>query len=201
MNGMQADSLRAVLDSVFASPAYRWVERPDPLAELRRWFGELVRWVAALRETHPLGYRLVVAGLVAVLIGILVHAAWVLVRTVRPGPESGAGMVLPMARRDRGWFAREAERLAAAGRFAEAMQADFLALVLALDAARLVRFHPAKTPREYAREPELGPGARAELGDLAGTLYGYAFAGRPCGAREYEAWRERVTPERYAAPH
>jgi hypothetical protein len=197
-----ADSLRAVLDSVFAGPDYRWVVKRQSVGVLRRWVDALQEWLLGLREGHPVGFRLFEAGLVVVLIAILVHAGWVLVRTVRSSGKDGE--VLPSVsgvRRDQGWYRREADRLAAEGRFVEAVQADFLALVLALDASRLLRFHPSKTPAEYAEEARLDGGARAEFGELVRSLYGYAFARRPCGVDEFVAWRSRAAPERYAPAH
>lgn len=198
---MPPDSLRAVLDSVFAQPAYRWVERPEPLIQVRRWLLALADWLAALRDHNPLGYRVLVLALIVVLVAILVHAGWVLVRTIRPalpGPEPAMTGAL---RRDRDWYRREAARLSAEGRYLEAMQADFLDLVLALDAARLVQYHPAKTPREYTREPSLDPGLRDELRDLVGALYRYGFARWPCGPAEYAAFHERVMQEAGATAH
>jgi hypothetical protein len=197
-----ADSLRAVLDSVFAGPDYRWVVKRQSVGVLRRWVDALQEWLLGLREGHPVGFRLFEAGLVVVLIAILVHAGWVLVRTVRSGGK--AGEVLPSVsgvRRDQAWYRREADRLAAEGRFVEAVQADFLALVLALDASRLLRFHPSKTPAEYAEEARLDGGARAEFRELVGSLYGYSFARRPCGLDEFVLWRSRAAPERYAPAH
>jgi hypothetical protein len=74
------------------------------------------------------------------------------------------------------------------------MQADFLALVLALEAADLLRFHPAKTPAEYSRESRLAPSARVEFRELVRTLYGYAFARWPCGPGDFASWRTRAEP-------
>jgi uncharacterized protein DUF4129 len=195
------DSLRAVLDSVFAGADYRWVERPRPLAFLTRWLEELQSRLLALREVHPLGFRLFLAGLTIVLVAILVHAGWVLFHTVRAGSSPGEPSRGPALRRDRAWYRREADRLAAQGRYVEAVQADFLALVLALDSFELLRFHPGKTPAEYGRESRLTPAAGEEFRDLVRTLYGYAFAGRPCGADEFASWRARSGPERYARAH
>lgn len=196
---MQQDSLRAVLDSVFAAPDYRWVEPVRPLAFLARAFEGLERWLLAYRESHPLGFRLLLLGMVLLLILILVHWGWVLFHTVRAGePAPAAHSGDPAPRRDEQWYRREADRLAAGGRFPEAMQADFLALVLALDARELVRFHPGKTPGEYGAESRLPPGVREEFRELVRTLYGYAFARWPCDRADFERWRVRAAAERYA---
>jgi len=197
---MQQDSLRAVLDSIFAAPEYRWVERPHPFAFLTQWVDALQRWLQAMHDAHPFGYRLFLAALVIVFVAILVHAGWVLVGTLRRGISPSAG--LPDSappRRDQTWYRGEADRLAAGGRYVEAMQADFLALVLALDAAGRLRFHPGKTPAEYGAESRLGPEAGAEFRALVGTLYGFAFARWPCGREDFVSWRARAAPERYAA--
>jgi hypothetical protein len=195
---MGQDSLRAILDSVFAAPDYRWVERPSSLAFVARWFEGLQRWLLAVREAHPLGFRLLLVGLGILLIVIVVHAGWILFHTVRAGGVVGVADAEPVFRRDRAWYRQEADRLAAAGRYVEAIQADFLALVLALDAFELLRFQPGKTPAEYGRESRLSPRAREEFRQLVQTLYGYAFARWPCGASEFASWRERSDPERYA---
>lgn len=197
--GAPADSLRAVLDSVFRGRDYDWVEKPHPLATLVRWMQALQRWLTELSEAHPLVFRLLLIALLLVVIAIFIHAGWVLVRTVRSGAREGGA--LPEAggmRRDQSWYRREADRLASLGRYAEAIQADFLALVLALDASRLLKFHPGKTPGEYGVEARLAAGAREEFRDLVRTLYGYAFARRPCGPDDFADWRARAAPERYA---
>lgn len=197
--GAAADSLRAVLDSVFAGSDYTWVEKPDPLATLWRWADAIRRWFFSLDETHPLGYRLVLIGLLFLVLAIFAHAGWVFLRAVRAGArDAGALPGVSAQRRDREWFVREADRLAAQGRYAEAIQADFLALVLALDAYRLLKFHPSKTPAEYGTEAQLAGSAREEFRELVRKLYGYAFAGRPCGPADFAQWRAQALPERYA---
>jgi hypothetical protein len=192
------DALRAVLDSVFAAPEYRWVERRNPLAFVARWLEGLQRWLVALRDAHPLGFRLLLAALVVVLVATLVHAGWILSHALRAEQASHAASGSPATRKDRSWYRRESDRLAAEGRYAEAMQAEFLALVLALDGLQLLRFHPGKTPAEYAHDARLGAAARAEFRDLVRSLYGYAFARWPCGPDDFAHWRSRAEPERYA---
>lgn len=196
----QADSLRAVLDSVFAAPEYRWVERPQSYALLRRWLRMAQQWLFDLRESHPDAFRWLLAGMVLLLVATFAHATWVLLRTIRPGgPRASGPPAEPVIRRDQAWHRKEADRLAAEGQYARAMQHDFLSLVLALDAAALVRFHPSKTPGEYAREARLAPSLRPEFRALVNMLYAYLFARRPCGPGEFAEWRALAAPERYAA--
>ena len=194
-----ADSLRAVLDTVFAGKDYRWQEQPDPVSAFARWMQALQRWLFELRDGHPLAFRWFLIGLLVLVLAIFAHAVWVFVRTLRSGARIDEGMPLGASqRRDRHWYRREADRLAAQGRYPEAIQADFLALVLALDELRLLKFHPSKTPAEYGMEARLAGAAGEEFRELVRRLYGYAFARRPCGPAEFEAWRARADPERYA---
>jgi hypothetical protein len=194
----QADSLRAVLDSVFAAPAYRWEEHPNPLAFVGRWLTAAREWLEALRIAHPLMFRAVVAGLLVLALATLLHAAWVFAATLRASRQAMAAPPPSGEHRNRAWHQREAERLAGMGRYPEAVQQEFLALVLALDARALLRFHPSKTPAEYGREARLPPETRGEFLELVRGVYGFAFARLPCGPAEWDQWRARAAPERYA---
>jgi hypothetical protein len=197
--GVEAERVRAVIDSVFAGPQYRWETPLDPFAPLRRAWIWLVTWFQGLRAESPATYWALIVLLALVLLAILGHAAWVTWRTVRSDAAAELrGITARTEVRNAAWYAREAERLAAAGHFAEAIQADFLRLVLQLDARQLVRFHPSRTPNEYAREATLSPDARRELGELVRRLYAYVFARVPCGAEELRDWKARAAPERYA---
>jgi hypothetical protein len=198
-----SDSLQATLDSVFADPAYRWVDRPQPLAFLGRWWDALIRWLTGLQAVHPEIFLTLMSALVVLLVAIFVHAVWVMVMTMRAAraPAEGPGGAVPAAVRGATWYRAEADRLALAGRYAEAMQSDFLALVLELDARQVVRYHPSKTPNEYSYDTGLSPAVRGSFRDLVRLLYGYAFARQPCGAAEFAAWRTQAVAERYAAAH
>ena len=197
------DTLRDVLDSVFADPAYRWVERPHPLAFLARWWDAARRWLVGLEQSQPTLYWLVVWLLIALLAAIVVHAFWVMARTLRAAtaPEGGGTGATTPEVRGAASYRREAQRLAREGRFPEAMQADFLGLVLELDQRRVLRFHPSKTPGEYSGEVKLGEPARSAFRDLVRSLYRYAFAREPCGPEDFAAWLERSGGDRYAAAH
>ena len=197
------DSLRATLDSVFADPAYRWVERPHPLAFLQRWWQALIAWLDGLQSLHPDFFFMLMAGVIVVLVAIVVHAGWIMVRTMRAARAPGEGTQAPDRGTVRGaaWYRSQADRLALEGRYAEAVQADFLALVLELDGRKVLRYHPSKTPSEYSYEAGLAPEARNAFRELVQLLYGYAFARRPCGPSDFAAWRLQAGAERFAIAH
>ena len=200
---VRADSLRSVLDSVFAAPAYRWETPEDPFGPVRRAWLAVGGYLDRLREQNPSAARALTWVLVAVLVMILLHAAWVAVQTVRAGSRRALrdAMGPVSVPRDAAWFASEAQRLASEGRYADAMQADFLRLVLELDARRVTHFHPSKTPNEYVRDAALSDARRVELRELVRSLYAYAFARVPCGAADFDSWRQRTEVDRYAPSH
>ena len=184
------ETLRAVLDSVFAGPAYRWVERPDPLRLLREWFGRLSEWLAALREGSPLWYRAFIVLVVVVLLAILAHAAWIFWLTVRGATrtEDAARATDAPVPRDPRALQDEADRAAREGRYAAALRLGFLALALELDAGGSVNFAPGKTPADYAREARLAADDRGRLGELVRALYRHVYGAVPCSPDDCARW-------------
>lgn len=199
----RADSLRATLDTVFSNPAYRWETREDRFGALRRLWGATGEALDRLRAQNPDAVRLLTWLLVAILVLVLTHAAWVAWRTIRGGSRRAPAVAesAVIVTRDAAWYAQEAARLAAAGQFAAAMQADFLRLVLELDARRVLQFHPSRTPSEYARDPALSDGGRAALRALVRAMYAHAFARVPLDRAMYDAWRALAVVDRYAPAH
>jgi hypothetical protein len=178
----EQDSLRSVLDSVFAAPSYQWHEPRDFWAPIRRLWFDLIDWLEQLQGSSPGAFFVLRWSLIVVLVAIVVHGVWVVWQMVRGATATAhAPQPLPPPRAAP-WYREEADRLALAGRYREAIQADFTALILSLDAQRVLRFHPSKTPGEYVAE-------RRELGSLVRALYAYLFARMPCGPEEFEAWR------------
>ena len=200
-HSIPGDSLRVVLDSVFAGSAYDWREQIDPLRWLLYGWNALTDWLSALRAGNPVLYQWFVFALVAVLVLIVVHAAWTLARTFRTGrlgrdlPER-APAVEP---RDAAWYARRADRYAREGRFPEAIQAAWHGLLLELDTRGLVRYRPAKTAGEYAEERTLTQADRERLSGLVVDLYRFVFGREPCTEREYHAWRSLAGGDWHAA--
>lgn len=184
------DTLRTVLDSVFAGPAYRWVERPDPLRLLREWFGRFNEWLAALREGSPLWYRALIVLLVVVLLAILAHAMWVFWLTLRGATRTDltARAADAPVQRDPRALRNEADRAARDGRYADALRLGFLALALELESAGSVSYTPGKTPADYAREARLAPADRGRLGELVRVLYRHVYGAVPCSRDECSRW-------------
>jgi hypothetical protein len=195
------DSLRAVLDTVLSAPAYQWTETEPRLSWLARWWRTLVDWLGRFRESNPTAADILFWSLAAVLVIIFVHGGWIMYRTIRGATEAeGRGVSAgALAIRDERWFQRLADQLAGEGRFAEAMQAAFTALALRLEARGVLRFHPSKTPREYAREARLADSAKTTLQASVSELYAHAYAGRPCSRDQYRAWLMGLDQEWHAA--
>lgn len=185
-------SLRSVLDTVFAAPVYRWADEPGPLRVLREWWRSLGEWLSGLRDGNPTVFRVLIIFLLAALLLLFLHAAWVVWKTVRgaAGPGADAEAVEGRENRDAEWYYREADRAAAAGRIVEALQLAFVGVALTLDSQGLLRYHASKTPAECSREANLAGADRERLRELVRSLYAYVFGGRPCAADDYRRWRE-----------
>ncbi len=189
-----------MLDRVFADPAYRWAEEPTPLRLLREWWHRLGDWLAGLRADNPLVFRVLVLALLAALLLVLAHAAWVVWRTARAARL--ADHAPPGERRevrDAAWYQRAADRAAGEGRLLEALQLAFVALALGLHEQGVVEFHASKTPAEYAREARLAEGDRERLRALVRALYAHVFGGRPLSPDDYRRWRDAGAPPWHAA--
>ncbi|HET8834769.1 MAG TPA: DUF4129 domain-containing protein [Gemmatimonadales bacterium] len=198
-----AAALRAVLDRVFAAPAYRWAEEPPVLRLLREWWHRLTDWLEGLRLGNPFAFRLFVFALLIVLALVLAHGLWTVWRTVRgaTSPEQADLGTVVREPRDAAWYYREADRAASQGRRAEALQLAFIGLALTLDGQGLLRYHSSKTPAEYVREARLAGPDRERLRALVGALYVHTFGARPLEADEYRRWRADIAQPWHAPAH
>ncbi len=198
-----AERYRAVLDSVFARDPYQWTPPPPLLELLSDWWGRLIAWLEAVRTDNPLLFRIFLVAILAVWVGIFVHAAWLVWLTVRGAARSERAPLPAVAgeRRDADWYSRAADRAAEEGRLAEALQLAFVAIALTLEAGGLLKYQPSKTPAECAREARLGPADRDRLRGLVRTLYASAFGGRALGLQDYRKWRELGAGPWHAPAH
>lgn len=201
--GGDAERYRATLDSVFATDPYQWSPPPPLLHLLKNWWGLLVDWLQGLRTDNPLLFRVFLVAILAVWVAIFVHAAWLVWLTVRGAARSERASIAAAEgeRRDADWYSRAADRAAAEGRFADALQLAFVAIALTLDGGGLLKYQPSKTPAECAREARLSAADRDRLRGLVRTLYAGAFGGRSLGLDDYRRWRELGAGPWHAPSH
>jgi Domain of unknown function (DUF4129) len=198
-----AERYRAVLDSVFATEPYQWTPPPPLRRLLSDWWRWLILWLDGLRTDNPLLFRILLAVVLLIWVGIFAHAAWLVWRTVSGATRSEEAQT-PGAqgeRRDADWYSREADRAAGEGRLTDALQLAFVALALTLEAGGLLKYHPSKTPAECAREARLSGTDRDRLRALVRTLYASAFGGRTVGLEDYRRWRELGAGPWHAPAH
>ncbi len=200
---MQQERLRSIADSILSADVYRWQDVSDPWAPVKRVWGLAVSSIERLREQNPAAYRILFWSLVVVLLVIVAHTIWVAMQTMYGGAARTLDGVTPARTtvRDAMWYRREADRLAAAGKYAEAIQLDFVRLMLDFDARKLTAFHPSKTPGEYVREARIQPAQRGALRGLVNVMYAHVYAGVRADAQSWALWRERASTEHYAVAH
>jgi hypothetical protein len=187
VQGIPADSVRRAVGEVLARPEYHWVAPRHPLQWLANTLHAFQVWLNRMNDSHPLVFHLVQWGSIVVLVSILVHfgyIAWRIYRaTVHP---AGAAAAVPGLRlEDARAHYQRADALAREGRYSEALAHRFTAVILDLERARALRFHPSKTPAEYAGEAALDETGRATLTGLVARLYRHLFGAVPCDAQGY----------------
>jgi len=179
-----------VIGQVFARTEFQWTEQRRMVSWLARQWQNLIDWMNRLAAQHPIGFDIGLALVVVALVALLVHIGYVMWRIVRPGartgetrPAVGAPVIADAAA-----HLAFAEKLARAGRYAEALGHRFLALVLELERRKALRFHSSKTPAEYVGEARLTDRGRASLAGLVAQLYRHLFGAVPCDAGGYETF-------------
>jgi hypothetical protein len=196
------DSVRAVLGRVFSDRAYTWTDRRNPLAFLGEW----VRWLAArltdLAMHHPGAFYALLCALVVVLAAIMVHAGWIIWRSVHARQhEEGRVPARGGRARDAAWYMAEFRRFAEAGRYAEALAYRFMALVSDLNARAALAVDASRTPAEQAHAVRLDPAGRVKMERLVDELYRRVFGGAPCTVDDLGAFDGLAAEVRqHAAP-
>jgi hypothetical protein len=175
------------LEDVFARPEYTWRIQRGPLDWLRDLWYRLLDWIGGVQTAHPAGFKVLLVVLIVALLGLLVHIAYVVWRITHPtaGTPRTVAAAPGLRLEDAHAHRHRAHELARAGRFAEAVAHEFVALLLDLERRKAVSFHPSKTPAEYVGEARLDAPGRESLADLVGRLYRHLFGALPCDERAY----------------
>ena len=185
------------------------------LGEWLRWalrpVGRLFRWIGQWLPDWPFA-RLLLWTVIALLAGAVL---WMAVDRIRHGvwrlprwPRRRAAVVPvddePWLEPEpvRAWL-READALAALGRFAEAAHLLLLRSVEDLANRRPTLVKPALTARELAALAAFPPGVRARFAAIAALVERSLFGGRPVNADDWQAARasyaEFATPGAWRA--
>lgn len=190
------DEVRTALDEILARPGYnsplaKLAERLEQAAaRLLRALRNMLRGIDDLFVAAPVVYWLIVAALVGVLVLLLAHIGWTVKRAVTMGraPTDGDAAA-PAERETPASVRRQAETLAAAGRFLDAMRLLFRALALRIGQRDTGIVFPSLTNREFAavfrRDPTVFQRLRAFVDVLDDRWYGE----HPCNAEDYELCR------------
>jgi hypothetical protein len=185
------DSIRAVLDSVLAQPAYQWYQPRSPFAFVRDLWLALREWIGRLEQERPVAFMVLLTTATILLIAILTHFGYLIWRAWRSKPvEPGVGLASARPVRDEAYHLAQFRRLLDSGHYAEAMAERFTALVLALGRRAAVKPDHSKTPAEYVVEARLDPAGRSALAMLVDDLYRRLFGGEPStleDARRFDA--------------
>jgi uncharacterized protein DUF4129 len=173
--------VRRAVREVFARQEYDWVQTGQRAHWLRDLWLHFRNWLDGFSARHPVGATVLFWVALIALIALLLHIGltiWRIYRTTVQRPGVAGPLAAPVLLDGRGHLER-AEALARAGRYTEALGHRFLALLLELDRADALRFHPSKTPAEYIREARLGASGRATLAELVTRLYHHVFGAEP----------------------
>jgi hypothetical protein len=183
---------RRSLDSILARPEYQgtseisaqdrfweWVDnRINDLFEKLIGIGARAPWIGYVLEA------LLVGGLATALI-------WALLRLerryrMRLTPEVERASIAPSAREWQLWF-RDAQAMAAQGRWREAIHFLYWASISRLESMRLWPADSARTPREYLRLLAGTDPRRTNLTALTRSFERTWYGGRDAGSADFQA--------------
>jgi hypothetical protein len=150
-----------------------------------RWAEQLARWLKPLAPFVPYIFWGVVAAFVFTLAFLIAREV---IRQRRQGSGVGAklleGGLAPSSARVRALLA-EADRMAAEGRFGEAVRVLLFRTLDDLEDRRPGLVGPAQTAREIAALEAIPAPAREPLSRIAAAVERFLFAGRPLDAEAF----------------
>lgn len=209
-----ADGLAAAHDALKADPSIQFNLASDPpppeppkwLRESLEWLsdafgpvGRFFRWIGSFMPDAPYARILLWTVLVLAALGLATlvyqrfrHGEWRLPRrrrSVGVDVEEEDESWAPEAAPARAWL-READALAAQGRYAEAVHHLLFRSIEDIGRRRPRLIRPALTSRELAAAQALPPPARSLFARIAGLVEHSLFGGRPVEAGD---WTEART--------
>ncbi len=222
-----ADRVAAAHAALRADPSIQFTLVPSPkppeppewlkalgrfLSDLFRPIGRFLRWLTSLMPDAPYA-RILLWGLIAVIALALI---WMIVERLRSGEwrlpkrrrtSEAAAMAdddhwAPDAAPARAWLAA-ADRLAAEGRFAEAIHYLLFHSIDDIARRRPALRRPSLTSRELASASLLPSAVRPLFASIAVLVERSLFGGRPVGLEDWEvaraAYADLALPQRWRA--
>ena len=167
--------------------------QPRP-PEWLRWLGDALKAIAPFLEyAFWGGLALALAVILFLIVREVIRVRW----SERKGAAVLRGMERPERARTEALLA-DADRLAAEGRFAEAVHLLLRRTLGDLGEREPAFVRPALTSREIAAIEAMPAKARRSFAEIAGAVERAIFAGRPVDADEFAACRRAY--EAFAAP-
>jgi uncharacterized protein DUF4129 len=187
-----ADPVAAAHQSLLREPGLQFeFEALPPPPQLPEWFRALLRFLGGLQPVFEVLFWVAIAALVAAILYFVVReVSRHYRRDVPKAPDADdriADWRPPVARAQA--LLSDADRLAAEGRFAEAVHLLLFRSIEDLDAKRPHAVKPALTSRDILDLTGLPAMARKALSRLVATVEWSFFGGRPVEAQDFAACR------------
>jgi len=145
-----AEAIRGLAAEILQRPEYAAARDPEELLKYLRWLLEFLDGLNELRFSAP-GLYWLILGVLLLVLGLLVaHISWAISRAMRDSAELGKGFEAPPPAD----FQRDAQGLAADGRYLEAAHRLLLATLQHSARAGLIELRPEDTNRSVRRRFE-----------------------------------------------
>lgn len=191
---MSDAAVRDLANRILARPEYAGAVGMNSKAQnwLARTLDRILHWIASLeilRGTSPMLYWVIVIAIATVCVGLIAHVSWTIWRAMTaPEPATVQGSIGV----DAPDLAREAESLAAAGRYLEAGHRLMLASFRALAERSLIELRPDRSNRWIRGALRASPLATNLAGEIDALVEGTEhrwFGDRAEDPDIYARWR------------
>jgi hypothetical protein len=192
---LDPETIRQTAEQVLRRPDYRLDPQPDSgltvlglLLRLFRWILTPFQWLLDLLEGLPGWLRWPIAvGLAALLILLVFHIGYTIVRAVRgSGQKRALAAAVPRTPRDPAALERQAAEAVSRGDFITAIRLLFVACLLRLELAEKRAFRAGTTNREHLRRHQDSP-AFEPLKLFVETIETRWYGRGACGLEDFEA--------------
>ena len=195
-----ADRVAAAHQALLREPGLQFdFEAAPPPPPLPEWLRAFFRFLSGFQPVFEVLFWAAIAAVAAVILYFAVREVLRYQRS-KAGRETGASDVpdwRPPVARARALLS-DADKLAAEGRFAEAVHMLLFRSIEDIDAKRPHSVKPALTSRDILDLRGLPAGAREALARLVATVEWSFFGGRPVGAADFSMCRRAY--EEFAFP-